>query len=176
MQVRFPKVEENRRAEWEFSKILNEAILDGIPTNREMEKMLRDRKIWTEEDDNKIINFDKQIEAQIAMLEKMTEDKAIEQVQTTINRLRNEQMILQSERQRFFQQTAESKAEEAKLSFLVYKCAMNADTEEPVWKTYEDFKNEEDQITANQIALTFLSLIHGLDINFSAESQEEQEK
>lgn len=162
LQIRYPKVEENRLADWEYSKVFQQAIMDEIPTNREMEELIKRRKLWTAEDDENVAKLEEEINKQLVMLSKMESEKAIVPIQEKIGMLRNEIFQMQQQRQSYFNNTAESKADEAKMSFLIHKCTEFADSENPVWKTYEDFKNEGDQLTVNAIVYQFLTFINGL--------------
>jgi hypothetical protein len=185
IQIRYPKVEENRLADWEYSKVFQQAILDGIPTIREMETLIKERKLWTQEDDDKIQKLRDDIDAQMVLLSKMESDNAIAQVTVKIEELREKLFALQQEKQKYFNNTAEAKADEAKMSFLIHKCTHNADGNRAIWKTYDDFKNEEDQATVNMIVYQFLTFINGLPADFlyipsdedgETESEEEVEE
>jgi hypothetical protein len=166
LQIRYPKVEENRLADWEYSKVFNQACMDDIPTNREMEELIKKKKLWTSKDDERIEKIKEDIEKQLVLLSKMESEKAIAPIESKINALRDEMFGLQQEKQRYFNNTAEAKADEAKMSFLIHKCTEYADNNKPVWEKYTDFKNEEDQNTVNLIVYQFLTFINGLPADF----------
>jgi hypothetical protein len=166
LQIRYPKVEENRLADWEYSKVFNQACMDDIPTNREMEELIKKKKLWTSKDDERIEKIKEDIEKQLVLLSKMESEKAITPIESKINALRDEMFGLQQEKQRYFNNTAEAKADEAKMSFLIHKCTEYADNNKPVWEKYADFKNEEDQNTVNLIVYQFLTFINGLPADF----------
>jgi hypothetical protein len=167
IQIRFPKVDENRLADWEYSKVFNQALKDGIPSNKQMAKQIEEYGLWTKEDDDKIAKIREEIDKQIVIMDKMTEgSKNMEKVQEKIMELRNELMVIQQEHQKYFQQTAEAKADEAKMSFLIFKVTEDANTGKPFWATYDAFKNEEDQSTVNSIAYQFITFINGLPSDF----------
>ncbi|MDP5273659.1 hypothetical protein [Chengkuizengella axinellae] len=174
VQIRFPKVDENRLADWEYSKVFQEAVMDGIPTNKEMERLINERKLWTEQDDHEIEAIKQEIEKQFVVLSKMNSEKRLKEVEASIGELRNKIHAKQQERQRYFNNTAESKADEAKISFLIYKCTEKAESEEPVWDSYDEFKNEEDQKTVNVIVHQFLTFINGLPADFLSKPSAEK--
>ncbi|MNS45878.1 hypothetical protein D3C72_783570 [compost metagenome] len=95
-----------------------------------------------------------------------TEDKIAE--------IRSQIISLQQERQRYFNNTAEAKADEAKMSFLIYKCTEVADTGKPLWDSYKEFKNESDQETVNHIVYQFITFINGLPAEFLFEASGSQ--
>jgi hypothetical protein len=166
-QVRFPKVEENRLADWEYTKVLNQALKDGIPTNKQMTSMIKELGLWTDEDDSKVDKLREEINKQIAVLDKMSEgSKNFDKVQEKINELRNEMFGMQQERQKLYQNTAESKADESKMSYLIYKCTEFAETGKSVWSSYDDFKNEENQEFVNTVVYQFITFVNGLPADF----------
>lgn len=167
IQIRFPKVDENRLADWEYSKVFQQALKDGIPTNKQMQKQIEEYGMWTKEDDDKIAKLREEIEKQIVVMSKMAEgSKNMEKAQEKVNELRDELIEVQTEKQRYFQNTAEAKADEAKMSFLIFKCTEDANTGKPFWSSYDAFKNEEDQGTVNTIAYQFITFINGLSSDF----------
>lgn len=166
LQIRFPLVEENRLADWEYSKVFMQAINDDIPTNKEIEIMIKRKNLWTEEDEKKIEELRGKIDTQLVLLSKMETEKNMLPIESKINELRQEIFAIQQERQKYFNNTAESKADEAKMSFLIHKCTEYADNGKSVWETYKDFKNEPDQATVNEIVFQFLTFINGLPADF----------
>jgi chorismate mutase len=167
MQVRFPKVEENRLADWEYTKVLNQALKDGIPTSKQMGEMILEFGLWTEKDEKKITDLRDEINKQVAVLDKMTEgSKNFDAITEKIEELRQTLFGVQQERQKLYQNTAESKADESKMSFLIYKCSENAETDKPVWSSYDEFKNEENQEFVNIMVYQFLTFINGLPADF----------
>lgn len=166
LQIRYPKVEENRLADWQYSKVFQQAIVDDIPTNREMDYMIKKRNLWTEADEEKIEKIKDEIQKQIVLLSKMETEKNSFPVKMEIDRLRSELFGIQQEKQRYYNNTAEAKAEEAKLSYLIYACTEKADTSKRLWKKYEDFQNEEDQNVVNEITYQFMTFINGLPADF----------
>jgi hypothetical protein len=176
IQIRFPKVEENRLADWEYSKVLHQAIKDEIPTNKQMTKMIDELGLWGKEDEDKIAKLQEEIQKQITILDKMAEgSKNADSVEEKIAELRQQIIVLQQERQRLYNNTAESKADEAKMSFLIYKCTEVADTGKPLWASYDAFKNEGDQETVNMIVYQFLTFINGLPADFLQEASASEE-
>jgi hypothetical protein len=176
LQIRYPKVEENRLADWEYSKVFQQAVMDDIPTNREMEETIKKKKLWTSKDDERIEQIREEINKQLVLLSKMETEKNMLPIETKINELRDEMFGLQQEKQKYFNNTAEAKADEAKMSFLIHKCTEYADTNKPVWTTYKDFKEEEDQTTVNLIVYQFLTFINGLPADFLIDPSDVEEE
>jgi len=167
VQIRFPKVEENRLADWEYTRVLTQAIKDGIMTNKQMRQFIEENELWTDADEKEIEALNAEIDKQIVVLSKMGENtKNADKVEAKINELRQQVFQKQQERQKFFNNTAEAKADESKMSFLLYKCSEDAETNKPLWESYDAFKNEEDQELVNTIVFQFLTFINGLPADF----------
>jgi hypothetical protein len=174
LQIRYPKVEENRLADWEYSKVFQQAIMDDIPTNREMEELIKKKKLWTKKDDERIEQIREEINKQLTLLSKMETEKNMLPIEMKIEELRDEMFALQQEKQKYFNNTAEAKADEAKMSFLIHKCTEYAENGKPVWNKYAEFKEEEDQQTVNMIVYQFLTFINGLPADFLASPSEDE--
>ena len=172
VQIRFPGVEENRLADWEYSKVFHQAQMDDIPTNREMDEMIKRKKLWTKKDDEKIDKLREEINKQLTILSKMETEKNIEPVERKINEIREEMFAMQQQKQRYYNNTAEAKADEAKMSFLVHQCTEYAETGKRVWETYKDYKDERDQQTVNAIIYQFLTFINGLPADYLSNPSE----
>jgi chorismate mutase len=128
--------------------------------------MIKKRNLWTEEDEEKIADLRSKIDVQLVLLSKMETEKNMKPIQDKIDELRQEIFQLQQERQKFFNNTAEAKADEAKMSFLISRVTEYADTGKKVWEKYNDFKDEPDQATVNDIVMQFLTFINGLPADF----------
>jgi hypothetical protein len=167
MQIRFPKVEENRLADWEYTKTLSQAMKDGIPTNKQMGKMIEEMGLWTKEEEAQVESLREEIQKQIVVLSKMEDgSKNMVKAQVKIEELRNEIINLQQERQKLYQNTSEAKADEAKMSYLIFKCTEVADTGKRLWSTYDDYKDEEDQELVNIVAYQYITFVNGLPADF----------
>lgn len=168
VQIRFPNVEESRLADWEYSKVFQQAIMDDIPTNREMDELIKRKKLWTDKDDEKIDKIREEINKQLTILSKMESEKNSMPIEMKIAELRDEMFGLQQERQKYYNNTAESKADEAKMSFLIHKCTEKAEDSKPLWKSYNEFKTEDNQVAVNQIIYQFITFVNGLPADFLA--------
>lgn len=176
LQVRFPTVEEQRLADWEYSIAFNEGLKKGLMTNKEIEKMLEERDIWGEKENQKIEEIDKEIDAELTYLTKLKSEEKKKPVFEKINILRQQKLSLFAEKNKFFNISADSKAEEARLTYLTYKCTEKAETGERVWKTFDDFKKEQNSDDLTQIITQYLTFINGLPPNLLELSLGEEEK
>jgi len=173
--VRFPSIEESRIADYKYTQALNKAMMrDGLPTTEEMEKFLRDRGIWTEEDDKKLEELQKEMDDQLIAISKVKSDKAAEPFRKRMAELREEINQLRSKRNFYMNQTAENKADEERIGYLTWACSINAETGERLWDTFEDFKNERNQRAVGQIAYQLLSLMAGIDDELLADLPQEE--
>lgn len=175
VQVRFPTTEEQRLADFEYSLTMTKALRSGLMTNNEIEKMLKAREIWGEKEEEKAKEIDEKINAEVMYLSKLKTAEKQKPVQNRINTLKQERLDLLSEKQKFFNISAETKADEARISYLTYCCTENAKTQDPLWKNYDEFKNEHNGEDLSQIIIQFLTFINGISPNLLELSQEEEE-
>lgn len=166
VQVRFPTSTERRKADLEYSKAFSELLDTGIKTNREMEKLLESRGIWTKEDEAAVDKKQNEINQKLMLLGKAKTKKRKQEIREEIGQIREELFLLQQQKQSFFNETVESKAEEARFGYLIYCCAENAETGKPLWKSYDEFQDEENQEGVLQITYQFMTFIRGLPVDF----------
>jgi len=180
--LRFPTPEETRRADWQYSKIFNEAILDGIPTQKQMEDLLREKGIWTNKDDKELDCLKAELDNTHAQLsEKKNGRKKSKELKLKISKIRQELIEKQSQKQRYLSNTVEMKADEARLNYLIHTC-VETEAGEKIWNTYSDFQNERDHESTTKIIYEFLTFINNIDLEklaadmFENETEEEIKK
>lgn len=166
VKIRFPTNAEKRRADIEYSKAFSELLDTGIKTNKEMEKILRDRGIWGDEEERLVSETELEINKNLLLLKKAKTKKRKEELRKTLSDLRQKLFDLQQQKQSFFQQTVESKAEEARFGYFLYCCTSNAETNKPLWKTFEEFQEEENQAGVLDITYQFMTFVRGLPADF----------
>lgn len=163
VKVRFPTIEESNMADYYYTKAYNKALKDDIPTNDEMEKIIRQKGLWTEDDDKKLKEIEDKINEVLVALSKVKGEKAKEPFYDELNNLQNERLILRNKKNSYFNYTVESLAEQQRIAYLTWACSYNAETGERLWKTFEEFKQETNQKGVADIAFQLLSLLMGLD-------------
>ncbi|MGE4358012.1 MAG: hypothetical protein AB7E08_05635 [Candidatus Omnitrophota bacterium] len=176
VKVVFPSIEDSRKADYYYSKFLSEAMIDGLATQDEMLGLLEKKGIWTKEHEEKIKELEKEIKDTNIMASKMKTEKSKQQYLDRVNQLLTQLEELRSKRNFFLSNTAENKAEQERIGYLVYRCSYNAETGERLWKTYDEFRKERRQKAVGVIAFNFISLISGLDDRSLVNSPQEEEE
>lgn len=146
---------ENNISHFIYKKELNEALLLGIFTKDDLIDIYRDSNVWTEEDDQKIENLTKQIQAlqsQIKDAEFFTQKK--KKLQKVLEDVRKKKGELEQTKQQLFLISAENRATEIQRRFTIMMAAETMD-EKPLWKTEEDFLNDADNVFLYNLAIAY---------------------
>lgn len=153
-------------ADIEYKKSLDKAVLDGFMTVEETTKLLRDRGVLLDEDNNKIKAIESKIEGQEAVLAKTTRIPANrDRIKENIATLKNELLLILSKKESFLEFSAERKAQESKYIYLTWRSAKNPYTKELFWPTKEDYENEKDLVFRRNVFSEFIRLSSGTDVS-----------
>jgi hypothetical protein len=169
MTTRKPTNMEVEVADVEYSRIFCESIKNGLPTRDALEKILASNGAWTEEDNDKI----NEIEKEIVLLSAKTvtgEEKA--QVDAKIEALEKESSEMRKVRNSYFSHSAEAKASDAQRDSFVSQVTEYADSGIKVWKNLDAFKREEDGNTLFRTTYEYLIFSNGMESNIPSETDE----
>jgi len=154
-----PTLPVSKKADELHSKMLN----DGLKSKDEMLEseilqVLKDRGVWTEKDEAEADAIMNEININIAKLASLKKGN-LEAYDITddIRTLRAQRQELFSKRDKFLENSVESKARLARENFLVRSCTKNADGT-PVWVTEDDMFGDTRKyaMTLMNQALSFL--------------------
>ena len=152
------------RANLIFDKVYKEAIAEGMLSSKDLEKLIKERNIFTEEDEKKIEKLRTQLEAQEILLAKTTVVKAKQdRIKGVIKTMRDEMASIHSKKTSKMNMSAEAKAEEGKSLYLCWASAVNADTKKPLWPTYDAILKETNLTFKDSVFLNFLTYNRGID-------------
>jgi hypothetical protein len=157
-----PTSEERMFARFVYKRTYEQAQRDGLKTVEEMEDILRERGIISEESDNAIESLEAKIKGQRAVLAKTHKVQAKqERLLGIIQGLEEELKKLRADRDKLLGLTAEAKSNEAKLFFLCSKCVFKSENER-LWETEKDFNKETDLMFRMEVLATFSQFVSGL--------------
>jgi len=155
--VKYPNRKILRLSEIEYDKYIYTAARLGVRTEAEMEKLIREKGIWTEDDDeivaelmerlnkwkNKIVNPD---------VTENTKKLGLELIAKT------EEDIYQAEKKKdvAMQNTAERRARSAKYDFLVWASSYRPETDERLYDNYLTYCEEVDSELRNKLLGEFI--------------------
>ena len=176
LRTRNPNNAELQAAEDQYSIAFNNAIMKGIMPQAALVESLLKTGAWSDAKDAEI---EEQRLKVVDLEEKLSKEDTQAGKEAIADKLRAERDILYRKRQArsaLLAHTAESKAEDAQRDYIVSKVTELASSGVPVWKTYEDFKNEEDGGLVYSAIYEYLALANGLDEDFIANLPENQVK
>lgn len=165
-----PTVEDSRRADWEYSKTFNESLMAKLYTESEMINLLKERKVWTDDDEQVMNRIRAEIASQVSTLLNSTELTLSQKVELkqaiSINRL--SLLLKHNALQSIKAHTCEAKADEARIIYLSQKCVRNRDTAStPYWETLDAVRNESNQELAQKLFQAVVMFMNAMpsDIN-----------
>jgi hypothetical protein len=137
------------KAELSYRTAFSRAFRQDIITNAEVEKLLRDRGLW-DEDQQKKVN---ELRSRIGELEESLEDTDLSNEQgkavcEELDKLRLEIMSANAIYQTIADNTCETIATEERNQFLCSECVVDNKTGLRVYKNVDDFKSRMDEPTA----------------------------
>jgi hypothetical protein len=150
------------------------AIDEGMLPTKDLEELIKERKIFTEEDQKEIDNLKSKLEAQEVLLSKTTRVKArSDRIKGVIKDLKDQISKIEFKRQSKLILAAEIKAEEERSLFLCWACTYDFRTNSLYWPKYEDIMNDSCLEFRGNILNSFLKFYGGIDrkiIRFIARS------
>jgi hypothetical protein len=160
---KYPTPEDNYLAKIIHDRALAEAESAGLPSLKEMEKIVRERGIYTEADEEQIAKLRSRIEGQQAILKKTVRVPARrDRVYENIRKLEEEVSKISLKKEPNLAMTCERKAAESKFLFLTSRGVCDPFTGERYWKSNEEFENESDFLFRKRIFLEYIVFAHGL--------------
>lgn len=151
-----------------FSAAFNKALADDLPLNVQVEKELRERGLWDEdleEKEIKRIRQDINDNLRLLMSAKNPDGSRMSKHQgkdlaIKIRNMRRELSSIGESRSNLFNQTVESYASNEQLQFFVYACTVKENGER-YWKSFEDFKNNEESKELQEAMKGFITVTTG---------------
>ena len=170
--VRTPTRSDLSKADMQRAKKWNECMMEGgILTKKQLEDLLKDRGIWTEEEEKK----QKKIVEEIGEMEKdlylTSETRTIEQgkqLAVAIRKKRNELRELLAEKVAMEANTAESLADNVRFDYLVSVCLYDETNTQKIYKTPQEYDENADDPIAAAGAAKLAESLYGLDRSFEA--------
>ena len=144
----------------------NQALEEGLISNEEMQRIIKERNLINKEDKRKLSSLESQLEAQKILLGKTTKVRARQdRIKEVIRRLEDEIRIIKNKERSKFSMTAETKAEESKILYLCWCCCYDYN-DELYWNTYESFLNESDFVFRQKTISEFILFYSGIPTSY----------
>lgn len=142
MYVRKPTMMEIQNAEFKFKIAKSQAIRAGAMTLDEAIKIVKERNIWTDEQENTLSELFKQIDEKVIKLKPELPIEDGKKLCEEIDNLRNKIQLSQMPRLDVLSNTADSYAGEIRTQYFVSQCTYYQDANEKVYKSFEDVLNK----------------------------------
>lgn len=149
-----------------YDDIYEKAISTGMLPIKELEEIMKTRKLFSEGDQNILEGLKSQLYAQEILLSKTTKVRARQdRIKGIIEKLKSEIAEIESKRTSTLAMSAESKASEERALYLCWSCTYIEAEEgyKRCWAQFEDLLKEPDMEKRNSVLLTFLKFRSGID-------------
>lgn len=170
-----PGAADIRKADWQYSKIYNQAIVDGFLTQSQMVNLLREKGILSEEYTEKIEHVRINLAADLFKLENMgaaLSDDDKEAIAMEIARFRDELFRLNQQVNGPMGNTCENLAEDARVEFITSRVIQKKNGSR-VWEEFSDYQNEENSALSIKARFEVMLWMQGLDSNFMETTPEQ---
>lgn len=160
-----PNNEDKMRAELIYRKAYDRALKDGMLKMEDLDKLIRERNIFSQDDQNRLDNLYSKLNAQKVLLSKTTKVRARQdRIKEIIHKIQSEINQLESKRTSKLSLSAESKSEEERATYLCWACSYvyTEDGPEKYWKTFDALSQERNLNLKDQVLINFLKFRGGI--------------
>jgi len=170
-----PGGEDIRKADWQYSKVYNQAIVDEFLTAAQMSELLKDKGIINDEYTERVEEVRIALGAELFKLETLMDTATLEDkeaVATAVAQFRDELFQLNQRVNGPMANTCENLAEDSRTEFLTSRIIQHKDKTK-VWKDYEAFRHEENTALAIKSRFEVMLWMQGLESNFLENTPEQ---
>ena len=164
--VRHCSLLEKLHSKLEYKKSYAKAIQDGFMTLEDTEKLMKEKGLFSDADDEELESLYKQLEGQeklFGMITKVPSKK--ERVKSNIKIINKKIEDLLFKKEQGFEHSAERKAQEAKYLYLTWRCTLDPHIKERYWDTEENFASETDIVLRRNVLVEYIQFGVGLGIS-----------
>ncbi len=153
------------RANAVYRKSYDEAVEGGILPLKDLEQLMKDRGLFTDEDQQKIDKLESQLHGQQILLGKTVKVKANQdRIKNVISGLQSQMNEIKMKKYSKLVMSAENKAEEDRSSFLCWACTYD-DNSNLYWNNYDDLCKETKIAFRQRVISEFLGFYSGINTN-----------
>ncbi len=150
-------------ANYVYKRSYSEALEEGLLSIKDLEKLIVERGLFTEEDQQRINNLESQLHGQQVLLGKTTKVRAnMDRIKNIISDIEIQVNEIKMKKYSKLVLSAETKAEEDRSSFLSWACVYN-DENELYWDSYKDLCKETKIEFRQTVISEFLKFYNGID-------------
>jgi hypothetical protein len=146
-----------------YKRLYSQALEEGLLSVDELDKLIRDRGIFTEEDEEKIASLESKLYAQKVLLGKTVKVQARQdRIKGVINKLEEEIARIKYKRLSRLQMSADHKAEEEKTFYLCWACTYKDNEKDLYWPSYDYLISDSDINFKTEVVSEFLRFFNGI--------------
>jgi len=171
-----PTGEDIRKADWQYSKIYNQAILDDLLTQAQMIDLLKKQGVISEDYANEVEEVRSRLAAEIYKLESLpesTDDVDLEDAALSVAATRDELFRLNQRVNGPMGNTCENIAEDARVEFLTSRVVQIKEGTK-LWEDYPAYLNEENTALSVKSRFEVMLWMQGLHSDFLDNTPEQQ--
>ena len=153
-----------QEGEFVYRAAFSKGLRGGMLTLVEAQAFIKERGLWTDEDQNKMDELRDKIDSQE---KKLADDKISvkrgKKVADNLSEIRAELINLNRKQMDIVSNSAENYADEQRNQFLVSECIFDADTDNRYFKSKEDYISQGNTEVATESTLRILKMFYGID-------------
>ncbi len=147
-----------------YDKAYKRAVDDGLLPMKDLENLIRERGLFTEEDEKELDGLRSKLEGQQVLLAKTTRVKArMDRVKNIVEDLKRQIRKIEYKKLSKLAMAAETKAEEERSAYLCWASVYDSEEESLYWKSYKDFLNDNDIDVGVEVLNSFMRFYGGVD-------------
>ncbi len=171
-----PTGEDIRKADWQYSKIYNQAIVDGFLTQAQMVEVLKEKKIISDDYTERLDRVRTSLAAELFKLENLLDGASQEEkeaVALEVASLRDELFQINQMVNGPMGNTCENLAEDARTEFLTSRIIQTKDGKK-TWKEFQDYRDEDNTALCVKSRFEVMLWMQGLGSDFLENTPEQK--
>jgi len=171
-----PSGEDIRKADWQYSKIYNQAIVDGFLTQSQMVELLKDKGILDDKYTDRLDAVRTSLAAELFKLENLLEEADESDREASaleIAGLRDELFQMNQMINGPMGNTCENLAEDARTEYLTSRIIQTKDGTK-LWEEYEDYRGEDNTALCVKSRFEVMLWMQGLGSDFLENTPEQK--
>lgn len=164
LYIKDPTALVREQAEFINARTFQNAIKNDVPTTEKMLQILKDKDIWNDDQEAEVAALEKEREALLETIEKGGVSLQVARKNAIrVAIIRNQMSNMAARKIEMLSKTADSKARNAEVNFLVASCVVyNQNRNKTYFKDYDEYLNSQDSEQAVQIANKCSDVLYGL--------------
>lgn len=169
--IETPSADDIRGADWQYSKIFTQCLIEGITTSAEMVDILTRRGIIGQDFEQRAIELSNNLSDVIKELDETTDLDIKRELAVKVTKCREELFQWNQRLNGPMNNTAEQISDDSRLEYLTY-CMVVDGNNNKVWDSYDNYLNEKSQSLAMRARFEVMLYLQGLDSDFLEQTPE----